>query len=287
MVTAGAIIHGDRERHLGFHDREHPLALQIGGSNPKQLAECARIAEDYGYDEVNLNCGCPSDRVQEGKIGACLMAEPELVAECLATMQEAVKIPVTVKHRTGIDDLDQPEHLAHFVKTVAQSGCKVFIIHARKAWLQGLSPKQNREVPPLDYQRVKDIKQAFPELTIVVNGGITTMEQSQSLLNDLDGVMIGREAYHNPFLLALADECIYDRHPVNHTRDDILEQCIDYCRWQLTQGERLHRITRHILGLYLGQKNGRKFRRHISENACKQGATEQVLIDAALLLQSN
>ncbi len=286
MVTVGAIIHGDRDKHLLFNTAEHPLALQLGGSKPSELAECARIAEDYGYDEINLNCGCPSDRVQEGRIGACLMAEPELVAECMSAMIDAVDVPVTIKHRIGIDDIDDPEHLSAFVETVAQSGCEVFIIHARKAWLKGLSPKQNREVPPLEYEKVLQIKKQFPDKTIIINGGITQLEQCNELLKGVDGVMIGREAYHNPFFLASVDESIYHGAPKLQTRDDILEQCIEYCQQQLSQGVKLHHVTRHILGLYMGQANGRKFRRYISENANKPNADESVLYNARQYMDS-
>src|SRR5690606_20389087 len=195
MVTTGALLHGDKKRFLDYNACEHPLALQLGGSNPADLAECARIAEDWGYDEVNLNCGCPSDRVQNGMIGACLMAEPELVADCIATMQNAVKIPVTVKHRIGIDDMEDYAGLVNFVRIIAATGCTTFIVHARKAWLKGLSPKENREVPPLQYDKVYQLKQDFPQLNIIINGGITTLEQSKTLLDHVDGVMMGREAY--------------------------------------------------------------------------------------------
>jgi tRNA-dihydrouridine synthase A len=209
MVTTGALLHGDKSRFLDYNACEHQLALQLGGSDPIALAECARIAEDWGYDEVNLNCGCPSDRVQNGMIGACLMAEPELVADCIAAMQNAVKIPVTVKHRIGIDDMDDYEGLVKFVSTIAETGCHTFIVHARKAWLKGLSPKENREVPPLQYDKVYQLKQDFPHLNIIINGGITTLEQSKNLLDHVDGVMIGREAYSNPYLLAQVDQQIY------------------------------------------------------------------------------
>jgi tRNA-dihydrouridine synthase A len=280
MVTTGAILRGDRDRFLRFHPSEQPLALQLGGSDPKALAECAHIAEDYGYDEVNLNCGCPSDRVQEGRIGACLMAEPELVADCVAAMRAAVTIPVTVKHRTGIDDLDTEEHLHRFITTVAQTGCNVFIVHARKAWLQGLSPKENREIPPLLYERVFDLKQHFPQLTIVINGGITSIAASQELLQRVDGVMVGREAYHNPFLLAEVDREIYGETAEPFNRDDILEAFIPYCEEQIAKGARLNHMARHILGLYTGQPGGKRFRRFLSENGHRADAPAALLREA-------
>lgn len=277
MVTTGALIHGDRPRHLDFHPAEHPLALQLGGSNPAELAECARMAEDWGYDEVNLNCGCPSDRVQNNRIGACLMTEPERVAECIAAMQQAVTIPITVKHRIGVDDMDSEEGLAHFVDTVAATGCRTFIVHARKAWLQGLSPKENRTIPPLDYDRVKRLKQARPDLEIIVNGGINTLEQSETLLRDLDGVMLGREIYANPYLLAEVDHRLFGADRPIATREEILDAFEDYIGTRLAEGVSLKYMTRHILGLYQGRPGGRKFRRIISEQAFKPGAGLEVL----------
>ncbi|RYZ93795.1 MAG: tRNA dihydrouridine(20/20a) synthase DusA [Moraxellaceae bacterium] len=277
MVTTGALIHGDRERFLDFNASEHPLALQLGGSDPKALAECARIAEDWGYDEVNLNCGCPSDRVQNNMIGACLMAEPKLVAECIATMQNAVKIPVTVKHRIGIDDMEDYEGLENFVTTLANAGCKTFIVHARKAWLKGLSPKENREVPPLQYDKVARLKKAHPSLEIIINGGITSIEQSLNLLNDVDGVMLGREIYHNPYLLAEVDQKIYGSSSEIVSRTDVLEEFIEYAQAQLHRGIRLNYMTRHILGLFQGMPGARKFRRVISEQAHKPNAGIDVI----------
>ncbi len=277
MVTTGALIHGDRARFLDFNAVEHPLALQLGGSDPKALAECARIAEGWGYDEVNLNCGCPSDRVQNGMIGACLMAEPELVANCIASMQNAVKIPVTVKHRIGIDDMEDYAGLVNFVSTIAAAGCDTFIVHARKAWLKGLSPKENREIPPLQYDKVVQLKRDFPQLNIIINGGITTLEQTKTLLQAVDGVMIGREAYSNPYLLAEVDQLIYgDARPII-SRAEVMEQVLAYCEEQLSKGARLNHITRHILGLYQGQPGARSFRRVISEQAHKPGAGIEVL----------
>ena len=281
MVTTGALIHGDRKRFLDFNASEHPLALQLGGSDPKALAECAKMAEDWGYDEVNLNCGCPSDRVQNNMIGACLMAEPKLVAECMSAMQNAVKIPVTIKHRIGIDDMEDYQGMVNFVRTVAETGCKTFIVHARKAWLKGLSPKENREVPPLQYDKVVQLKKEHPELEIIINGGITTLEQSLHLLDDLDGVMLGREIYQNPYLLAEVDQRIYgvDRPVVS--REEVMEGFIAYASDQIAKGVRINYMTRHILGLYQGLAGSRKFRRVISEQAYKPNAGIEV-IKAAL-----
>lgn len=280
MITTGAILRGDHTRFLTYNPQEHPLALQLGGSDPQDLAQCARIAEDWGYDEVNLNCGCPSDRVQNGKIGACLMAEPALVGECVAAMRAVVDIPITVKHRIGIDDLDSDAHLHDFVATVAQAGCTVFIVHARKAWLQGLSPKQNREIPPLEYQRVYDLKNSRPELTFVINGGIDSVSESLPHLRQLDGVMLGRAAYHNPYLLAEVDRVLFDAPSPTLDRDQILEAFAEYCAIQLSRGSQLKHLTRHILGLYAGQPGGRRFRRYISEQGQALNTDEQLLIRA-------
>ncbi len=284
MVTTGALIHGDRKRFLDFNACEHPLALQLGGSEPNALAECAKIAEDWGYDEVNLNCGCPSDRVQNNMIGACLMAEPNLVAECISAMQNAVKIPVTIKHRIGIDDMDDYQGMANFVETVAKTGCKTFIVHARKAWLKGLSPKENREIPPLKYENVIQLKREHPELEIIINGGITTLEQSLHLLNDVDGVMLGREIYHNPYLLAEVDQRIYGVSSPVISREEVIEQFMDYAEQQLRLGTRLNYITRHILGLYYGLPGARRFRRVISEQAHKPNARIDVIKAAIVAL---
>jgi tRNA-dihydrouridine synthase A len=284
MVTTGALIHGDRKRFLDFNASEHPLALQLGGSDPKALAECARIAEDWGYDEVNLNCGCPSDRVQNNMIGACLMAEPQLVAECIASMQAAVKIPVTIKHRIGIDDMEDYAGLVNFVSTVADTGCKTFIVHARKAWLKGLSPKENREIPPLQYDKVAQLKKDYPDLEIIINGGITTLEQSLNLLNEVDGVMLGREIYHNPYLLAEVDQTIYGINTPIVTREQVIEAFMAYAEEQLHQGVRLNYMTRHILGLYQGMPGARRFRRVISEQAHKPNAGIDVIKNALAAL---
>ena len=280
MVTTGALLHGDKGRFLDFNACEHPLALQLGGSAPKALAECARIAEDWGYDEVNLNCGCPSDRVQNNMIGACLMAEPDLVADCIASMQAAVKIPVTIKHRIGIDDMEDYAGMVNFVSKVASTGCSTFIVHARKAWLKGLSPKENREIPPLQYDMVTQLKRDFPQLEIIVNGGITSLEQSHNLLKDVDGVMLGREIYHNPYLLAEVDQQIYGRETPIPTREDVISGFKVYAEEQLSKGIRLNYMTRHILGLYQGMPGARRFRRIISEQAHKPNAGISVIKQA-------
>lgn len=280
MVTTGALINGDRSRFLQFNACENPLALQLGGSDPRALAECARMAEDWGYAEVNLNCGCPSDRVQNGMIGACLMAEPELVAECIAAMNQAVTIPVTVKHRIGIDDMEDYEGLKYFVTTLATAGCTTFIVHARKAWLKGLSPKENREIPPLQYDKVYRLKQDYPHLNIIINGGITTLPQCQELLKHVDGVMLGREIYSNPYVLAEVDQTFYgsQRQPV--TREQVMYQFMDYCAEQIAKGTKLSHMSRHILGLYQGLPGARQFRRVISERAYKPESGVEVLRDA-------
>ncbi|MDD5394023.1 MAG: tRNA dihydrouridine(20/20a) synthase DusA [Thiothrix sp.] len=277
MVTTGAILHGDRERHLRFNAEEHPLALQLGGSEPQELAECARIAEGYGYDEININVGCPSERVQKGAFGACLMAEPQLIAECVSAMQAAVAIPITVKNRIGIDDQDDYPSLHNFVSTVSQAGCQTFIIHARKAWLKGLSPKENREIPPLRYELVYQIKQEFPQLEILINGGITTLEQCQQHLQHVDGVMVGREAYHNPWLLAQVDPVLYGTPAPFHEHKAVLEALLGYVQAQLEAGVPLGHISRHILGLFQGMPGARHWRRVISENAHKPDAGVQLL----------
>jgi tRNA-dihydrouridine synthase A len=277
MITAHAIVHGDRQRLLGYSEREHPLALQIGGSDPAELAACAQIAEDFAYDEVNLNIGCPSDRVQSGKFGACLMAEPELVADCVGTMQSKVSIPVTVKTRLGIDDRDSYEELTSFVQKVSDAGCRTFILHARKAWLNGLSPKENREVPPLEYEKVYRLKKDFPDLEIIINGGFINMTEIMTQLSHVDGVMIGRAAYQNPYLLADADRLIFGDVSEPLARNEILDEFKIYIKKQLALGVPLNAMTRHILGLYQGQPGARTFRRNISENAHKPGAGIEIL----------
>jgi tRNA-dihydrouridine synthase A len=277
MVTTGALLHGDRRRFLRHDPAEQPLALQLGGSDPRALAACAQLGEDAGYREINLNVGCPSDRVQNNKIGACLMAEPELVADCIASMQAGVQIPVTVKCRTGIDDLDSFDYLSRFVEIVANRGCRTFIVHARIAVLQGLSPKENREIPPLNYERVYRLKERFPELEIVINGGIATLEACDEHLRHVDGVMLGREAYHNPWLLKDVDTRFFGHAPQAHTRQDIMGRFLPYVERELAAGASLHHMTRHVLGLFQGQPGGKRFRRHLSENANRRGAGIAVL----------
>lgn len=266
MVTTGAIIHGDAARHLDFNTEEHPIVLQLGGSNPKDLAICTKMAQDWGYDEVNLNVGCPSDRVQNNKIGACLMAEPDLVAECIATMQNAVSIPVTVKHRIGIDDMHSYEEMLHFVDTVAHTGCQYFVVHARIAILKGLSPKENRDIPPLRYEDVYRLKRERPHLTIEINGGIKTVEETQQHLQHVDGVMIGREAYHNPYLLAELGELWQIEKP---NRFDIIEQLLPYIENRLATGAPMSIISRHILGLFQNLPGARKWRQALSGGNAK------------------
>ena len=266
MVTTGAIIHGDAKRHLDFNSQEHPLVLQLGGSNPQDLATCTKMAEDWGYNEVNLNVGCPSDRVQNNKIGACLMAEPNLVAECIDQMQKTVSIPVTVKHRIGIDDMQSYDEMLHFVDTVAATGCTHFVVHARIAILQGLSPKENREVPPLRYEDVYRLKRERPNLTIEINGGIKTFEETQQHLQHVDGVMIGREAYHNPYLLAEFGQFWNLDMP---DRFNIMQQMMPYIEKRLAEGAPLSIITRHILGLFQNLPGARKWRQALSGGNAK------------------
>ena len=266
MVTTGAIIHGDAKRHLDFNSQEHPLVLQLGGSNPQDLVTCTKMAEDWGYNEVNLNVGCPSDRVQNNKIGACLMAEPNLVAECIDQMQKTVSIPVTVKHRIGIDDMQSYDEMLHFVDTIAATGCTHFVVHARIAILQGLSPKENREVPPLRYEDVYRLKRERPNLTIEINGGIKTFEETQQHLQYVDGVMIGREAYHNPYLLAEFGQFWNLDLP---DRFNIMQQMMPYIEKRLAEGAPLSIITRHILGLFQNLPGARKWRQALSGGNAK------------------
>ena len=280
MVTTGALLHSDPHRFLVFNPEEHPLALQLGGSNQHELAACAKMAEDFGYDEVNLNVGCPSDRVQNGRFGACLMLEPGLVADCVAAMKSVTAIPVTVKSRIGVDYNDSYEELAHFVETIAAAGCETFIVHARKAWLSGLSPKQNREIPPLDYAVVYRLKADFPQLVFIVNGGICDLDQAENQLRQVDGVMIGREAYHNPYLLADVDRRLFSHANAAKTRHEIMDALLPYIESQLAKGVRLHSVTRHILGLFHGELGARAWRRHLSENAAKPDAGINVVRDA-------
>ncbi|MBZ9560279.1 MULTISPECIES: tRNA dihydrouridine(20/20a) synthase DusA [unclassified Modicisalibacter] len=281
MVTTGAILHGSpRERFLGYDDTEHPLALQLGGSDAGELAACAAIAEAWGYDEVNLNVGCPSDRVQNNLIGACLMAHPQTVAAAVRAMREAVSIPVTVKCRIGIDDQDADADLARFVAEVADVGCETFIVHARKAWLQGLSPKENRDVPPLDYPRVHRLKRDNPQLHIGINGGIKTLDDCGAHLAHVDSVMIGREAYQNPWLLAGVDAALYGVPGPATSRHAAAQALRPYIIRRLEEGARLNHVTRHLLGLFQGCPGGRRFRRHLSGNAHRDGAGIAVYDDA-------
>ncbi len=272
MVHCNAIIHGDRERHLRFNGEEHPVALQLGGANPQDLAQAAKIAEDYGYDEVNLNVGCPSSRVQAGRFGACLMAEPALVAACIVAMREVVSIPVTVKTRLGIDYQDSDKLLHQFIASVAAAGCEVFIVHARKAWLTGLSPKQNRDVPPLQYERVYRLREVFPQLTIVINGGIKTAQAIGDHLAHVDGVMIGREAYHNLYWLAALEQRFYPNNDAVPGRAAILAEYSDYIAAQYAQGVPLNLMTRHLIGLYQGMPGAKQWRRFLCNNALKSDA---------------
>ncbi|MCC5856865.1 MAG: tRNA dihydrouridine(20/20a) synthase DusA [Ectothiorhodospiraceae bacterium] len=284
MVPAAAIVHGKSEQFLPFHDSEHPVAVQFGGSEPRELARCAREAERYGYDEVNLNVGCPSDRVQAGRFGACLMAEPDRVADCVAAMRDAGALPVTVKTRIGIDHQDSYEALTGFVARVAEAGCRSFTIHARKAWLQGLSPKQNREIPPLDYPRVYRLKRDFPDLEIVINGGIDSLEACKAHLEQVDGVMLGRAAYHSPYLLAEVDRRVFGEEQPVPGRHEVLRQYLPFVEQQLAAGIALPAMSRHLLGLFQGVPGARRFRRYISEHAHRPGAGPEVLEQAAALV---
>ena len=275
MITTGALIHGDRQRFLEHHADEYPLAIQLGGSDPDDLATCASIAEEAGYDEVNV--GCPSDRVQSGRFGACLMAEPELVAEGIYRMSQNIDLPVTIKTRTGIDDQDSYEELAAFIDCVKKAGCNTFIIHARKAWLNGLSPKENREVPALQYETVYQLKKDFPELDIIINGGFITQDSIMEQYAHVDGVMIGRAAYQNPYLLAEIEKALFGKEISQLTRYEILEKFIDHVQQNLNQGVYLGHMSRHILGLFLNQPGARAYRRYISEHAYKEDAGLEVI----------
>ena len=276
MVTSQAIIHAKYD-HLAFDVAENPVAIQLGGSDPDQLRHCAKLAEDRGYVEINLNVGCPSDRVQNGMFGACLMAKADLVADCVSTMQSAVKIPVTVKTRIGIDELDSYEFLCDFVEKVKNTGCHELIVHARKAWLSGLSPKENREIPPLDYERVYQLKRDFPDLLISINGGIKTIEEMKAHLQYVDGVMVGREAYQNPSLLGFIDNALFDEKAPIITARQAVEKMLPYIESQLSQGVYLNHITRHMLGAFQNCKGARQWRRYLSENAHKSGAGIEVV----------
>ena len=284
MVTTGAIIHGPRQRLLGFDPSEQSLALQLGGSDPKDLAQCAKIGEDFGYDEINLNCGCPSDRVQNGAFGACLMREPALVGDCVSAMKDSVRIPVTVKCRIGVDDQDPEQALWAMAHSVIAAGADALIVHARKAWLQGLSPKENRDVPPLDYSLVYRLKAAYPQVPIIINGGITTLDAAQEHLTHLDGVMLGRVAYHEPGLLGLVDPILFGEPAAYASQFEVLEAYLPYIEQRLSEGVRLADMTRHILGLFTGMPGARAWRRHLATYAVKSGAGLDVVRQAAAMV---
>ncbi len=285
MITTGALLHGDRKRFLSFHPDEHPLALQLGGSDAKAMAECAALADDAGFDEVNINVGCPSDRVQSGRFGACLMAEPELVAECVVAMRDVAQIPVTVKTRIGIDDQDSFESLLAFVDTVAAAGCETFIVHARKAWLKGLSPKQNREVPPLRYEVVARLKRERPQLSIVLNGGITSLDEAADHLKIVDGVMVGREIYRNPFLLDEVDHRIFGDPPTSRSPEDVVLAYLPYVEARLREGVPLARMARHLVALFPGVPGSKAYRRVLSEDVRYPGAGTEVITVALSCLK--
>jgi tRNA-dihydrouridine synthase A len=285
MVTAEAIIRGHRDRLLGHSRAEHPVALQLGGSDPAKLAEAAIIGAGYGYDEINFNVGCPSDRVQEGRFGACLMAEPDLVARCVKSMQQSVSVPVTVKCRIGIDDQDAEADLERFIDRVSEAGCRTFIVHARKAWLSGLSPKENREVPPLDYARVYRLKAARPDLEIIINGGIQSLAECEAHLRHVNGVMLGRAAYQSPYVLAEVDRRFFGIEGEKVSRSAVLEALIPYTESHIAAGGRLNNVVRHVLGLYHGEPRARLFRRRLSEEAVKAGAGIGVILEALALVE--
>ena len=287
MLTTGALLYGNTEKHTCFNDAEHPVGIQLGGSDPGALARCAGIAADCGYDEINLNVGCPSERVKHGRFGACLMAEPALVADCVRAMAAATGLPITVKTRTGIDERDDYEHLRGFVSTVAQSGCSTFIIHARKAWLQGLTPRQNRSAPPLQYDRVYRLKRDFPQLEIIINGGITSLAEAHSHLRHVDGVMLGRAVCHNPYLLSGVDKCLFRVNNIPVTRMEALENYLRYMESELAGGENLYAMARRLVGLFHGQHGARAYRRHLAEKAVEKNADVQVVREAAAMLEGN
>jgi tRNA-dihydrouridine synthase A len=285
MLTTGAILHGDRQRLLGFDASEHPVALQLGGSDPQALAAAAKIGEDFGYDEINLNVGCPSDRVKDGRFGACLMAEPALVAACVDAMKRAVRIPVTVKCRIGIDDQDPEVALDALARSVVAAGADALIVHARKAWLNGLSPKENRDIPPLDYDRVYRLKASMPDVPIIINGGIASLDEAKQHVLHVDGVMLGRAAYQEPWRLLAVDPELFDEAAPHATMKDVFEAMMPYIEDQLAQGTRLHSITRHFVGAFHGVPGARAFRRHLAENGVKPGAGANVLRDAIALVE--
>lgn len=284
MVPTGAILYGDRQWVLGFHPLEHPVALQLGGSDPGELAQCARAGEDFGYDEINLNIGCPSNRVQSGRFGACLMAEPDLVGECVSAMAAAVSIPITVKTRIGIDDRDSFENLRDFIARVAEAGCCTFIVHARKAILSGFSPKQNREIPPLRYEYVYQLKREFPELEIILNGGITDLSSAALQLKHVSGVMIGREAYNNPYMLVEVDSRFYGSQRPVPSRGEVMQAMMPYIGQQLAQGVEFAHVVRHLLGLFKGEPGARSWRRQLSKNMHRSDAGLATIIEAARLV---
>jgi tRNA-dihydrouridine synthase A len=280
MITSGALLHGDVPHHLDFDPAEHPLALQLGGSDPVLLATCAKLGDRWGYDEINLNCGCPSERVQTGSFGACLMAEPAVVADCVTAMRDAVAVPVTVKHRIGLDHNEDYGFVRDFVGTVAAAGCDVFIVHARNAVLKGLSPKENREVPPLDYGVAHRLQRDFPSLTIVVNGGLAQWDAIEDELTKVDGVMLGRVAYHDPYFLAQADWRVFGDDAPSRSRAEILHALVPYAAKQLARGVPLRAIARHVLGLYHGRSGGRRFRQILSDAAKLRDAGPELFLEA-------
>jgi len=291
MITSAAIVRGTADRLLAFDQAEHPVALQLGGSDPRELAAAARIGAAHGYDEINLNCGCPSDRVRSGRFGACLMGEPSLVADCVQAMREAVEVPVTVKSRIGIDpqpaaELDDYVFLTRFVSRVAQAGCRVFIVHARRAVLGGLSPKENREIPPLRYEVVRRLRQDFPALTFILNGGVRSVEDVLSALEDFDGAMLGREVYQNPYLLAELHRAVCDRAWAPPSRDQIVEHYVPYVRARLSEGHRLRSMVRHVQGLYAGLPRVRSWRRFLAEQSASPTANSDLLIDSLRIVRS-
>ncbi|MBM6550313.1 tRNA dihydrouridine(20/20a) synthase DusA [Marinomonas ostreistagni] len=286
MVTTGALLHGDNpDRFLQYDECEHPIALQLGGSDASELARCAKMAEQYGYDEVNLNAGCPSDRVQNSLIGAILMAHPDKVIAAMKAMQDATSLPVTLKHRIGLDDQQEYSVVRDFVGAVADAGTETFIVHARNAILQGLSPKENREIPPLKYDYVYQLKKDFPDLEIIINGGVKTLAETQEHLRHVDGVMMGREAYHNPWVMSEIDSAVFGQPALVNDRFEALERFIPYAERQLAQGERLMHMTRHLLGIFQGLPGGKQFRRYLSENGHRSDAKIEVLIDAIELVK--
>jgi tRNA-dihydrouridine synthase A len=286
MLTTGAIIHGDRVRLLGFDQSEHPVALQLGGSDPRDLAMAAKIGEDFGYDEINLNVGCPSDRVKDGRFGACLMAEPQLVADCVAAMKRSVNIPVTVKCRIGIDDQDPEAALDNMARAVIAAGADALIVHARKAWLNGLSPKENRDIPPLDYDRVHRLKISLPNVPIIINGGIESLDEAKRHLAHVDGVMLGRAAYQEPWRLLAVDAAVFGEPAPHETMNQVFEAMTPYIESELANGVRLHSITRHFVGAFHAVPGARAFRRHLAEHGVRRDAGVAVLRDAMAMVEA-